>query len=163
MCNDLTVKWNDLTWNEVTVKPIRVLLHCCFFSCSNCGTCCLRWYCRVAPSKNGLLFTPNGTGFSFQLTLNSESLSPSFTLTCKDAFSRSPRKTFWDIHVSIVISQRSGFNGGPMDMQSLMLIASGCDLALAPNTMRTFLFSGLFFATCNLRSTFCTVSYSAFR
>ena len=21
MCNDLTVKWNDLTWNEVTVKP----------------------------------------------------------------------------------------------------------------------------------------------
>ena len=31
MCSDLTVKWNDLTWNEVTVKPnIRVLLQCCF-------------------------------------------------------------------------------------------------------------------------------------
>ena len=68
------------------------------------------------------------------------------------------------MRVWIVISQRGGWNGGPVNMQSLMLLASGCDLAHAPNTTRIlFVYSALCFTTCNLRSTLCTVSNSALR
>ena len=76
----------------------------------------------------------------------------------------SPKNKFSDMRVWIVISQRGGWNGGPVNMQSLMLLASGCDLAHAPNTTRIlFVYSALCFTTCNLRSTLCTVSNSALR
>ena len=50
---------------------------------------------------------------------------------------------FVDIRTLTIMSQRNDCNGGPVNVQSLMLIGKGWGLALASNTMRTFVVTGL--------------------
>ena len=82
-----------------------------------------------------------------QESLVNESLSSPFKLICRNAFSMSPRSRFADIRALTIMSQRSGCNGGPVNIQSLMLLAKGWGLALASNTMRTFVVTAVSFTT----------------
>ena len=92
----------------------------------------------------------NMRGFSSPFLQNrnvNESLSCSFTLTWRNAFSMSPRSKFGDMRAVTITSLRNDCNEGPVNMQSFMLLANGWGLALASKTMRTFVVTALYLTT----------------
>ena len=104
------------------------------------------WYLSVAPKMKGLASAPNGTlanrrwySFPCRVKRNRKAfLSSSFIPVCRNAFLISPSCRFSDILDLIIMSHRRGWRDGPVYMHSFILAAKGWGLALASNTILTF-------------------------